>query len=832
MSLRINHNISSMNGHRQLLKNQDMMAKSLERLSSGLRINRAADDAAGLVISEQMRAQISGLKQGINNSETAISMVQTSEGALDEVNSLLTKARELVLHAANEGANDVNQISADQTELDNVIQSITRISDVTQFGTKKMLDGSLSGAKDLAASIAHVKVGNLANNPGINAGLMSLNVTAATKESMTLKGGSSSDSYVFSAGVTGTTLGSASVNSGVSVSLKLDNLKTVALVTTGSMTATSLASALDALANQHGFDVAATTGGEIKVTNQAYGNTDFASAISFTRAETALSTGTNESVKATLNVTSPSTSSGAAAVLFTAGSSVAGISGIQETSVLAKTGTVLSYSLSTATGGTFSGSYTSTGGATMAVALSGLQTAIQAHASFSGASLALAGSTGAGAINFSLARGNDTITTDFNFSLSIDFTNSANTQSEVEVLSLTGASFNSTGASPTFTDGSSGVAGTAITTGSFLASGSAINLTVNGQTVTYVGTGGGTLITDVASGLQSAVQALGGALAGYQVGYLGSGAALTGIAGYAGATGQTTPTAGFVVSNTNGVNFSVSLAVDQTQGNDVAISSVQTQTGTQAGATLDLTTVSQSGTSNVVATTALISGRTVSSTSGASTIQSGVDAAATMTSSNGVVLNLKQQAINADGTFSVTLTTGMNDIGYKDFKAELSSTLLANGGASNFTLTQGAVFQVGANALQQVAFTIQDTSSSELGRGASSKLSSLEDMLSTKEGALLNGMSTEALAVIDAAIDEVTNLRGRLGAFQANALESGLNSLRVSYENLTAAESTIRDVDFAEESANFTRNQILVQASTSMLAQANQMPQNVLKLLG
>jgi len=832
MSLRINHNISSINGHRQLLKNEGMMAKSLERLSSGLRINRAADDAAGLVISEQMRAQISGLKQGINNSETAISMVQTSEGALDEVNTLLTKARELTLHAANEGANDVNQLSADQTELDNVIQSITRISDVTQFGTKKMLDGSLNGTKDLAASIAHVKVGNLANNPGINAGLMSLNVTAATKESMTLKGGSSSDSYIFSAGVTGTTLGSASVNSGVSVSLKLDNLKTVALVTTGSMTATSLASALDALATQHGFDVAATTGGEIKVTNQAYGNTDFASAISFTRAETAVSTGTNESVKATLNVTSPSTSAGAAAVLFTAGSSVAGISGIQETSVLAKTGTVLSYSLSTATGGTFSGSYTSTGGATMAVALSGLQTAIQAHATFAGASLALAGGS-AGAINFSLARGDDSITTDFNFSLSIDFTNSANTQSEVEVLSLTGATF-STGTSPTFVlsgTTSTAIAGSAITTGSVLASGNAINLTVNGQTVTFTAGVGGQSMTGIADALQTAVQGLGGGLSGYQVNYLASAAALTGIAGYAGATGQTTPTAGFVVSNTNGVNFSVSLAVDQTQGNDVAISSVQTQTGTQAGATLDLTTVSQSGTSNV-ATAALISGRTVSSTSGASTIQSGVDAAATMTSSNGVVLNLEQQAINADGTFSVTLTTGMNDIGYKDFKAELSSTLLANGGASNFTLTQGAVFQVGANALQQVAFTIQDTSSDELGRGASTKLSSMEDMLSSKKGALLNGMSTEALAVIDAAIDEVTNLRGRLGAFQANALESGLNSLRVSYENLTAAESTIRDVDFAEESANFTRNQILVQASTSMLAQANQMPQNVLKLLG
>ena len=88
------------------------------------------------------------------------------------------------------------------------------------------------------------------------------------------------------------------------------------------------------------------------------------------------------------------------------------------------------------------------------------------------------------------------------------------------------------------------------------------------------------------------------------------------------------------------------------------------------------------------------------------------------------------------------------------------------------------------------------------------------------------------MKVIDAAINDITNQRGKLGAFQANTLESGLNSLRVSKENLTAAESTIRDVNFAEESAAFTRNQILVQASTSMLAQANQMPQSVLKLLG
>jgi flagellin len=831
MSLRINHNISSINGQRQLMKNDAMMAKSLERLSSGLRINRAADDAAGLVISEQMRAQISGLNQAIDNSETAISMVQTTEGALDEVNSLLTKARELVLHAANEGANDVNQLTADQTELDNVIQSITRISDVTQFGTKKLLDGNLNGATSLASSISHVKVGNLANNPGITSGLVSINVTAATKEAITLKGGSSTDSYIFNAAVTGVSLGSAQAVSGVSVALTVGSNTIAHVVTTGGQDATSLASSLDALASQYGFDVAATSGGELKVTRQNYGATDFDSSVTFSRATTAAVTGTVESITSRLEVTSPSSNSGAATTLF---QNVALVSGIQGASTLAKSGTRFTYNIDTATGGNFTATISGTVGQTMTSVLAAIQTSIQSGGSamgFSGATLALAGSTGAGQVNFSLSRSSDTVTTDFNFTLAIDYDNSANTQSEVESLEITTATFN-TGTSPTFVTSTGGtVAGSAITGATLLASGGAISLTVNGQTVTVSASGGGTSMTGLAGNLQTAVQLLAGGLSGSQVRFLTGGVALTGQTNYAGATGIVTTGIGFVVWNADGQSFDVSLSVDQLQGNDVSLSSTQTTTGAQAGATLDLTTTTQVRAGSV-ATVAAVTGTTASSTTGASTIQSGTDATATMTSANGVVLNLTQGTINTDGTFSMTLTTGSADLGYKDFRAEFSSGLLASGGQTNFTLSQGAVFQVGANALQQVSFTIDDISSSELGRGSSTALSSLEDMLSTKQGALLNGMSTDALAVIDASIDEVTNLRGRLGAFQSNALESGLNSLRVSNENLTAAESTIRDVDFASESANFTRNQILVQASTSMLAQANQLPQNVLKLLG
>ena len=121
MSLRINHNTSAINSHRNLQANQANMAKTLERLSSGYRINRASEGPASLVISEQMRAQIAGMNQAIDNSETAISMIQTTEANMAEVNNLLVGIRQLAIHAANEGFNDFNQLLADQSEIDNAL---------------------------------------------------------------------------------------------------------------------------------------------------------------------------------------------------------------------------------------------------------------------------------------------------------------------------------------------------------------------------------------------------------------------------------------------------------------------------------------------------------------------------------------------------------------------------------------------------------------------------------------------------------------------------------------------------------------------------------------
>ena len=146
---RIKHNISAMNTQRQLGKAAFDTTQTLEKLSSGEKINRAADGPASLVISEQMRAQIAGLEQAIDNSESGISMVQTAEGALTEVNRLLVDVRQLAIHASNMGVNDDKMLEADQAEIDNALSTIDRIAQNTQFGTKKLLNGS-RGANGVA----------------------------------------------------------------------------------------------------------------------------------------------------------------------------------------------------------------------------------------------------------------------------------------------------------------------------------------------------------------------------------------------------------------------------------------------------------------------------------------------------------------------------------------------------------------------------------------------------------------------------------------------------------------------------------------------------------
>ncbi|MHB9143840.1 MAG: flagellin N-terminal helical domain-containing protein [Symbiobacteriia bacterium] len=157
----INTNISALNAWRNVTQTDNSLSKSLERLSSGFRINRAADDAAGLAISEKMRGQVSGLNQAVRNSQDAISLIQTGEGALNESTSIAQRIREL----ADQAASDTNTLSDRyqiQQEVNQLSGEVTRISGSTEFNTKKLLDGTFNGTFQIGANAGQtisVKIG-------------------------------------------------------------------------------------------------------------------------------------------------------------------------------------------------------------------------------------------------------------------------------------------------------------------------------------------------------------------------------------------------------------------------------------------------------------------------------------------------------------------------------------------------------------------------------------------------------------------------------------------------------------------------------------------------
>ncbi len=189
MSFRVNTNVTAMNALRNVGETNMAFGKSISRLSTGLRINSAADDPAGLIISENFRAQISGIDQAIRNNQDAVNLVKTAEAALDEVNRLLRDARTLALASANSGTQTSQQIQANQNQLTSIINSVSRISEQTQFGTKRLLDGSsgVSAALLSSTNVNGLYFGGTFNSAAITTdSLVTVSVsTAATRAVVT-----------------------------------------------------------------------------------------------------------------------------------------------------------------------------------------------------------------------------------------------------------------------------------------------------------------------------------------------------------------------------------------------------------------------------------------------------------------------------------------------------------------------------------------------------------------------------------------------------------------------------------------------------------------------
>ncbi|MDZ5784096.1 flagellin N-terminal helical domain-containing protein [Marinococcus luteus] len=226
----INNNIGAMNAHRQMGANQEAQGNSMEKLSSGLRINRAGDDAAGLAISEKMRGQIRGLEQADRNAQDGVSMIQTAEGALNESHSILQRMRELSVQSAND-TNTESDRQELQKEFDQLGEEIDRISGQTEFNTQKLLSG---GEKSVITDTASAQEGELSVESGIMPGDVNLEQTNTYASDDTLEsveftiddGNGSKSVSIDAADVGGTDDGAAVELNGVSYRIDASGVDT------------------------------------------------------------------------------------------------------------------------------------------------------------------------------------------------------------------------------------------------------------------------------------------------------------------------------------------------------------------------------------------------------------------------------------------------------------------------------------------------------------------------------------------------------------------------------------------------------------------------------
>jgi flagellin len=191
MSLRVNTNVTAFDAYRNLTATDSAMSSSLQKLSSGSRINSAADDASGLVISENIKAQIGGISQAVSNAQDGISVTQTAEGALNEVASMLQRMRDLSVQAANSGANggySGTAVAAANAEVAQLQQAIDQIASTTQFNGTKLLDGSAgtltfqvgaNSGETLTVSLKSMTSASLGTSSGSNVGAIDLTSSAS-----------------------------------------------------------------------------------------------------------------------------------------------------------------------------------------------------------------------------------------------------------------------------------------------------------------------------------------------------------------------------------------------------------------------------------------------------------------------------------------------------------------------------------------------------------------------------------------------------------------------------------------------------------------------------
>ncbi len=789
--MRINHNITALNTYRQLSSNGTQSSKNLEKLSSGLRINRAGDDAAGLAISEKMRGQIRGLDQATRNSQDAISMMQTAEGALNETHSILQRMKELATQAANDtyNSNDRTEI---QKEINQLTSEINRIGNTTEFNTRKLLNGEVSAqsgvvtAGTLTAGTTTLDNLTLDKKSALTAGNYSIVVADSTAASAT---------HTATADITDVSIDAAST-------LAAGNYQvTIAGADTKAASLTTTADAITA-ATITPNSVVADGAHTVNITRTDSVATFTAATTGFTNDTVAV---TAQGVTGTYTVETSGVAE--AATAGTAHATAAGAFAVNIVDPAALDGAVgyrLAYVQESATPGNeiWSVELQDNTGASISDRII-LDDNVQNYDfKLAGVDIGVSVTTTAG-VNATLQAqdvANNGNYSEFNVNTLVSLDDGVNPADTATLLATAGAgSFAIGDFTIDHTGGDSLTAGgsdTFTVTNTLSATFNGLDAQVttapgadltfaNGVTVTtsndisLYDTGGvgedytvtvGTVETYTATVEDS----LGGAVAGSQ-------------------TVSVDGTTGGTYNLGNGVEFTLAAGATVSGGVDhdftVAVGTVSTATLTNT------TTATTAGTADV--------------TGGATTADFG----------NGLTVDI---AATTAGTATFAISGGVED-----------NSLTMQVGAN-----QGQGFKVSVNDMRSEALGISSSSAGAALGAVGAAWTSAQDVSNgTDNSANEYGLdvsdtvkASAAIKVYDDAINQVSTERSRLGAFQ-NRLEHTINNLGTSSENLTAAESRIRDVDMAREMMEFTKNNILTQAAQSMLAQANQQPQGVLQLL-
>ncbi len=843
MTLRINQNSLAVQTHGTLSRTQEALGKSLEKLSSGLRINRAADDAAGLAISEKLRRQIRGLSRAVLNAQDGISMIQTAEGALDETHSILQRMRELAIQAGNDTltSNDRNEI---QKEVVTLRDDINRIARNTEFNTKKLLDGSQTALISSSSIAGRGIVSGLADAQG-EYRVQVTEITAGTAQQMrsnlfTVKGTSEAAS-------TATKLQDIANFYDSNGVFMLDSAQTITLhgnTNTAEIQVTKDLSLgqLSTLMENAIIDKLRIKQSRVNVNlgySEAPGTLQIYSGRPGTEGEIAISAdqgilnalGFATLVKSVDSVHSVRVSELDGSNPVTAQTSTGRTSGMLPG---------IDIAFDAVTSGAAIGSQ-----ATMGVG--GVTDITFTIADYLGNSVAVSVGNG-GTNSFSLEQIVSVInsfTTNQVPPVRVNATTS-NGKIQLNTVDLGSGAYidvvnvSAGGLQVGFAAGRyTGSSGTAAQHVGFDTAD--LNMAVNNVSFTVTDSHGNSSIvilnrdygaTDgVVSDINTTLAAGGVMVRAYN----SSGVLLF-------RSMESGQTSNFQI--TNGENLSNKLhvyAVTTSNGTggsaanpsftpDGAVTIFGFNTFNEGGASINLSfliTDNQGHTTSITGISVFTSignvfmnaahvVSVINEEIAATAAQDQVRATATLTDDRRLRIGAN---ISGEHTF-----VGVTDVSASTNYGTLTNFGMQSGtyngtGASDFRLhvvNNRPQFQIGADQGQTMQVAMLDMTADALG------VSNLV-MTSTKD-------ANTALGKINIAIDKVSSERAKLGAYQ-NRLEHAVSNLRNIHTNLTSAESRLRDADMAQEMVGFTRHQIVSQSGMAMLAQANQLPQSVLQLL-